>query len=164
MARPRTVVDVPAVEAKFVLEALYQDGRINRETLAEYRSRFDSEVRSLESRIAYLRGLAGEEIAAAASAVSTAIPRVMRAVRRTGAKAAAKIARKPAAKSQGLSPERIATQQLQGVYLGLLSRVPMNSKKRFGRDAIKAKGKEAVIAEMKAFLGPNAGGPRKGKK
>jgi hypothetical protein len=167
MARPRTQIDLASVEAKFILEALYHDGRISRETLAEYRGRFTSEVETLEKRIAYLRGLAGGAIHAAANAVAAEIPRVMRAVRRGRAKAAAKLTARPkanaAAKSSGLSAERIATQKLQGVYLGLLSRVPANSKKRFGKDAIKLKGKDAVIAEMQTFLGQGGSSSKRKK-
>ncbi len=163
MARPRTVVDVPAVEAKFVLEALYHDGRINRETLAEYRGRFASEVETLETRIAYLRNLAGGAIHAAANAVAAEIPRVIQAVRRGRSRATAKLA-KATSKAQKLTPERMATQKLQGIYLGLLSRIPVNAKKRFGKDAIKLKGKDAVIAEMKAYLGQDGGRPKRGKK
>jgi hypothetical protein len=145
MARPRTEIDLPPAEAKFILEALYRDGHLSRKILDEYRARFGSEVQSLEARLAHLRALAtGALPAAAGAAVALAAPAAARAVRK------ARETRK--SKTADTSPERVATRKLQGRYLGLLRQIPKTMKKRFGREAIASKGKEAVVDEMQAYL------------
>jgi hypothetical protein len=145
MARPRTEIELPPAEAKFILEALYRDGHLSRKILDEYRARFGSEVQSLEARLAHLKALtAGALPAAAGAAVALAAPVAVRGVRKARAARKGKVA--------DTSPERVATRKLQGRYLGLLRQIPKAMKKRFGRDAIASKGKEAVVGEMQAYL------------
>lgn len=152
MARPRKVVQVPPAEAAFILEALMRDGRLDSNTLGEYRGRFNQEIASLEARLAHLRELSGA-VAPAVVRAAAAAPAITRAAKRVAPKAAKAV--KPAAKqaSAQVTPERARTRELQGRYLGLMHRVPKTvMKQRFGKDAIAKKGKEAVLAEMERYL------------
>lgn len=162
MARPRKVVQIPPGEAVFILETMILDGRINPKMLDEYRRRYLDEISSIEARLARLRDLSGPALPAVlGAAVAAAAPSVTRAVRRAAPKVGAKI-RKAAAK---LTPERIKARELQGRYLGLMRQIPRNVvKQRFGKDAIKEKGKEAIIEEMKKFIAQNEGGGSRSKK
>lgn len=142
----------------FILESLLRDGRIEKTTLDEYRSRYREEVQSLEARIARLRDLAGPILPAAVDAAAEVTSAVARATRRA-AKRAAKKVKAVLAKD---TPERTKTRELQGRYLGLSRQIPKTvMKKRFGKQAIAAKGKEAVIAEMQAFIATSARGRKK---
>ena len=150
MPKTNRSIQVPPGEAVFIVEALILDGRIDPTTLGEYRARYLEEIRTLETRIAHLRGLAGPLVpAAVGAAVAAAAPAVVRAIRGAAPKAAAK-ARKVAAK---VTPERIKSRALQGRYLGLMRQIPKDVvKKRFGKDAIEKKGKEAVLEEMQKYI------------
>jgi hypothetical protein len=156
--RSVSTLSISPAEALFVVEAMTLDGRIDQKTLAEYRNRYLEEIRSIESRLAQLRALAGQVApVVAGAAVAVVAPVAVRAARRavsgaSTAKAGGKRqARKTAKKS--LSPERQEIQRLQGEYLGLMHRIPKSIvKQRFGRKAIEAKGKEAVVAEMRAYI------------
>jgi hypothetical protein len=161
MARPRKVVQIPPGEAAFILETMILDGRINPKTLAEYRGRYLDEISSIEARLARLRDLSSPAVSAVlGAAAAAAAPSVARAVRRAAPKVRAK-AKKAVAK---LTPERIKARELQGRYLGLMRQIPRGVvNQRFGKDAIKEKGKEAVIEEMKKFIAQGEGGTRSKK-
>jgi hypothetical protein len=150
MPRSRKIVEVPAGEAVFIVEALMMDGRLDTKVLEEYRARYRSEVASLESRIARLRSLAAPLAPAAIGAVAAAaVPAVRRRVKKAvqAAKAAVSGGAKP------VSPERVKSRALQGKYLGLMRQIPKSVvKKQFGRDAIAKQGKEKVISEMEKYL------------
>ena len=51
-----------------------------------------------------------------------------------------------------LTAERIASQKIQGQYLGFLRQIPKTARKRF-QELAKTKGREAAIAEMRNKLG-----------
>ena len=151
MARPRKVVQIPPAEAVFILEAMVLDGNVSTSTLDEYRARYVSEIHTLEARLARLKDLAMPAVTTAiGAAVAAAAPAVARAVRgRRAKKVAARIGRAV----KGVTPERILSRKLQGRYLGLMRQIPKTVvKQRFGKDAIKESGKEAVITEMEKYL------------
>lgn len=163
MARKGKVVQVPPGEASFILEAMVLDGRLSPKTLDEYRRRYLDEISAIEARLARLRDLGGPAIGAALGAAAVAVaPAVRRAARRAGPKVGKSVRRA----AEKLTPERIKTRELQGRYLGLMRQIPRNVvKQKFGKDAIKEKGKEAVIAEMQKYLEQNGGAaPKKRKK
>lgn len=152
MARTKKQIDIPAAEAKFILESMYRDGVIVKKTLDEYRGRLKQEITTLETQLARLRSLAGPMLVGAAFA---AAPAAVRALRGPAKRAAQKIQRVVKKKE---SPERIASRQLQGRYLGLMRQIPKNIvKQRFGKDTIKEKGKETVVDEMVAYLANSKG-------
>lgn len=153
MARPRKVVQVPPSEAAFILEALMRDGRLDSNTLGEYRGRFNQEIATLEARLAHLRELTGAVVPAVVAVVAAAAPAITRAAKRVAPKAATAVKRAAKKVSAQVTPERARTRELQGRYLGLMHRVPKTvMKQRFGKDAIAKKGKEAVLAEMERYL------------
>ena len=157
MARARKVVQVPPAEAVFILEAMILDGNVSPETLEEYRSRYVAEIQTLEARLARLRDLAAPIVPAAAvgAAIAAAVPAVVRKVREIRPKVAAKVAK--------LTPERIRSRQLQGKYLGLMRQIPKNVvQSQFGKAAIAAKGKEAVIDDMEAYIAAHGGSSEAG--
>ena len=144
MARARKVVQLPPAEAVFILEAMMLDGNVSTETLDRYRARYVSEIHTLEARLARLKDLASPVMPAAA----------------VGAAIAAAVAARPkiASRIKGLTPERVRSRQLQGRYLGLMRQIPKNlMQQRFGKEAIAAKGKDAVINDMEAYLAENGG-------
>lgn len=169
MARPKAI-DLKAGEAKFVLEALYRDGMVSSDVMSEYRGRYEGEVRSLEARINYLKSL-GTQAAAAVAGAAAAVPQLVERVRQArvsrgtkarlpkrggkGGRGRKAETNAPGSTSSGLS-ERELVRKLQGRYLGLLRQIPASRKKRFGREAIAAKGKEAVVAEMETYLAGRA--------
>ncbi len=149
MPRPRKVVQVPPAEALFILEAMMREGRIDNSAVEEYRARYREEVSSLEARIAQLRELSGSIV----STVVAALPTVAHAARRRGRKVARSVKQTTTKVSAKVSPERMKIRALQGRYLGLMHKIPATvMKKRFGKDTIEKKGKEAVDAEMEKYV------------
>ena len=159
MARRGKVVEIPPGEASFILEAMVLDGRLNPKLLDEYRRRYLDEIKTIEARLARLRDLGAPVLAAVVGgAAVAAAPAVRRAGRRVAPKVRARV-RKAAAK---LTPERMKTRELQGRYLGLMRQIPRPVvKQKFGKDAIKEKGKEAVIGEMQKYIEQNGAATRK---
>ena len=164
MARRGKVVEIPPGEASFILEAMVLDGRLNPKLLDEYRRRYLDEIKTIQARLPRLRDLGAPVLAAVVGgAAVAAAPAVRRAGRRVAPKVRARV-RKAAAK---LTPERIKTRELQGRYLGLMRQIPKPVvKQKFGKDAIKEKGKEAVIVEMQKYIEQNgtATAPKKRRK
>jgi hypothetical protein len=152
--RPAPALTISPAEALFVVEAMTLDGRIDQQTLADYRNRYQEEIRQIESRLAQLRALAGQLApVVAGAAVAAVAPAAARAARRAVSKKRSATAGAKAGAKTTLSPERREIQRLQGEYLGLMHRIPKTIvKQRFGRKAIDAKGKEAVVAEMRAYI------------
>lgn len=184
MARPRAI-DLKPAEAMFVLEELYRDGVVSSDVMSEYRGRYETEIQTLEARLNYLKTLGSEAAAAVIGvAAAAAVPQVVRRVRKARAsKAAARrkggAGRQGRAASKGKSKTRSARpasagssdreliRKTQGRYLALLRKVPAGVKKRFGREAIEKKGKDAVVAEMETYvatLAPKAEKGRRSKK
>lgn len=159
MARKGKVVQIPPGEASFILEAMMLDGRIAPKLLDEYRRRYLDEIKTIEARLARLRDLGAPALGVALGAAAVAVgPAVGRAARRAAPKIRSRV-RKAAAK---LTPERIKTRELQGRYLGLMRQIPRTVvKQKFGKDAIREKGKEAVIGEMQKYLEQNGGSTKK---
>ncbi|HEV7767772.1 MAG TPA: hypothetical protein VGQ76_22405 [Thermoanaerobaculia bacterium] len=150
MAQPRKVIQVPAAEAAFILEALMREGRIDSRTVEEFRTRYRAEVASLEARLAYLRELSGTVVPAAVGAAAAPVVRKVKGAAPRVARATTKAVRKIASR---VSPGRTRTRELQGRYLGLMHKIPKAiMKQRFGKEAIASKGKEAVLQEMAAYL------------
>ncbi|HEY6140604.1 MAG TPA: hypothetical protein VI670_22850, partial [Thermoanaerobaculia bacterium] len=55
-------------------------------------------------------------------------------------------------KRAALTPEQLASRQLQGRYLGLIRQIPANKRGQYQKTA-KEKGREAAIKEMQGALG-----------
>ena len=158
--RAALAVEFTGEQAKAALEFLLSQGRVTLDHLAEARAAIDEERERLLRRLEELgdfrvAAIAGAALGAVATAAAPAIARAFKQTRgpRVGRSSAG--AGKAASNKtpSADSPERIATKKLQGRYLGLMRQIPKPVvKRRFGKDAIAARGKEAVVAEMEAYL------------
>jgi hypothetical protein len=70
----------------------------------------------------------------------------------TGAAAAAPAAAPRRRGRSAITPEQLASRQLQGRYLGLIRQIPASKRGQYQRTA-KEKGREAAIREMQNVLG-----------
>ena len=122
--------NISAEDAKEFLQNLIHDGKVAASEVARF-----FEIRRLEERLAQLRG---------------------GPARRRGRPPAA--ASKPAAaaktrkrSSRRLTPQQMASRQLQGRYLGLIRQIPASQRARYAKIA-KDKGRESAIKEMQSTL------------
>ncbi|MGZ5494015.1 MAG: hypothetical protein ACXWHG_10435 [Thermoanaerobaculia bacterium] len=153
MARPRKSAsqhNFTPGQAKYVLERLIKDHRISASDVRGYVDEMRSEIGVLEERLRSLREAAGEAIR---SAVQALTPRRRRG-RPPGSGAKAPAAAKPRAKRRRrarITPEQLASRQLQGRYLGLIRQIPASRRGQYQKIA-KERGREAAIKEMSAVL------------
>jgi len=110
-------------------------GEINR-----YLSDINREINDLEQKLSSLRAASGAVRAAATGSGGAAAAGAAPAKAGGGAKRRAKI-----------TPEQLASRQLQGRYLGLIRQIPANKRGQYQRTA-KEKGREAAIKEMQESL------------
>ena len=137
--------DFNASQAKAILEKLIERGRVSRADLNEAKEAIEAERQQLLARLDQLGGMPVLAAAGAAAVVTAAAmsPRVRGAVKRAARKARAK----------AVTPQRAAARILQGRYLGLMRQIPKAVvKKRFGKDAIASRGKQAVVDDMQSYL------------
>ena len=121
--------NISAEDAKEFLQNLIHDGKVAASEVARF-----FEIRRLEERLAQLRGGPAPRRgrpAAASKPAAAATPR-KRASRR-------------------LTPQQMASRQLQGRYLGLIRQIPASQRARYAKIA-KDKGRESAIKEMQSAL------------
>jgi hypothetical protein len=175
--RPRLNVPAPqlsAGQASYVLDCLLADRRISASEVSRYVSDMHREISDLESRLQTLRAHAGTAAPAAATSGTTTGKRRGRppgsGKRRgrppgSGKKAAAaapSMAAAPAAAAPAgpakrrrrarITPEQLASRQLQGRYLGLIRQIPASRRGQYQKIA-KDSGREAAINAMKSAVG-----------
>lgn len=176
MARPRRQFQgsLSPGQAHYVLDRLIKDRRVSATEIARYVSEMGREISDLEARLARLRDAAGPAAAAAVAGLAAGVAGAA-AVRRgrkpgrpgrppgrppgrrgrppasasaaasaEGGAAPAKRGRKARA---AITPEQLASRQLQGRYLALVRRFPANKRPQYAKIA-KDKGREAAIREM----------------
>ncbi len=180
MPRPRLNVPAPqlsAGQASYVLDCLIADRRISASEVSRYVSDMHREISDLESRLQTLRAHAGAAAPAAAASGTTTGKRRGRPPGRppgsgkrrgrppgSGKKAAAPapppMAASPAAaaapvkrrRRARITPEQLASRQLQGRYLGLIRQIPASRRGQYQKIA-KDSGREAAINAMKSAVG-----------
>jgi len=155
-----------------VLDCLIADRRISVGEVNRYVSDMHREISDLESRLQTLRAHAGAAAPAAATSSTTTGKRRGRppgsGKRRgrppgSGKKAAAPaplMAASPAAaagpvkrrRRARITPEQLASRQLQGRYLGLIRQIPASRRGQYQKIA-KDSGREAAINAMKSAVG-----------
>jgi hypothetical protein len=177
MARPRRQFEgsLSPGQAHYVLERLIKDRRVSANEINGYISEMGREISDLEEKLARLRSAAGPAAAAAAAGIAAGIAGAA-AVRRgkrgrppgrpgrppgrpgrppgrppasassETAAGGAKRGRK-ARTSSAITPEQLASRQLQGRYLALVRRFPEAKRTQYAKIA-KDKGREAAIKEM----------------
>lgn len=169
MPRPRSnasgVSSLSPGQASYVLDRLVADRRISLGEINRYVGDMHREISDLERRLQSLRTAAG---AGGGGTASAAAPRRRGRPGRPPGRppAAAAQAAAPAAaptgrrrgrppgggrKRSALSPEQLASRQLQGRYLGLIRQIPASRRGQYQKIA-KDKGREAAIKEMQDVL------------
>jgi hypothetical protein len=178
--RPRLNVPAPqlsAGQASYVLDCLIADRRISASEVSRYVSDMHREIADLETRLQTLRAHAGAAAPAAATSGATTGKRRGRPPGRppgsgkrrgrppgSGKKAAAPappmMAAAPAVaaapvkrrRRARITPEQLASRQLQGRYLGLIRQIPASRRGQYQKIA-KDSGREAAINAMKSAVG-----------
>jgi len=167
-------------QAAYVLDRLIRDRRISRADVNSLIAEMGREIGELEARLQHLKSAHGGAMAAAAVGVAAAAAgtALVRRGRRPGrppgrpgrppgrrgrppASAAGSEGADGAAGSKGgkrgrkqrsaITPEQLASRQLQGRYLALVRQFPATKRAQYARTA-KEKGREAAITEMQSSL------------
>jgi hypothetical protein len=178
MPRPRLNAPAPQMsggQASYVLDRLIADRRISPGEVSRYVSDMHREISDLESRLQTLRAHAGASTGTGGGATSTGTgkrrgrPPGSGTGKRRGrppgsGKKAAAAASAPAAAAAGtgggvkrrrrrsrITPEQLASRQLQGRYLGLIRQIPATRRGQYQKIA-KESGREAAINAMKSAV------------
>jgi hypothetical protein len=168
MARPRRQLPEGSItpgQAQYVLDRLIRDRRISAGEINGYVAEMGREISDLEQRLARLKSAAGPAAAAAVAGIAAGVA-AGAAVRRRGrkpgrrpgrpgrppgrppaAEGAAPAGRKRGRKRTAITPEQLASRQLQGRYLALVRRFPQAKRAQYAKIA-KEKGREAAIRDM----------------
>jgi hypothetical protein len=161
-------------QAAYVLDRLIRERRISRADVNSLVAEMGREISELEARLTHLRQAHGGALAAAAVGVvgAAAGTALVRRGRRPG-RPPGRRGRPPASASAGadasaqstpskggkrgrkqrasITPEQLASRQLQGRYLALVRQFPAAKRAQYARTA-KEKGREAAIGEMQSSL------------
>lgn len=159
-------------QASYVLDRLISDRRISPGEVARYINDMQREINELQHRLDNLRAAAGGGGAQSGASTAAAAPRrrgrppgsANRGPGRPPGRPGRPPGRPPAAAASGggakagrrgrsaITPEQLASRQLQGRYLGLIRQIPASKRAQYQRTA-KEKGREAAIREMQGVLG-----------
>lgn len=168
-------------QAHYVLERLIKERRVAASEISRYIEEMGLEISDLEQRLQRLRDAAGPVAIAAVAGVAAGVTAAV-ATRRgrkpgrppgsknrpgrppgrppasatssaggasAGAQGGAKGGRK---RRTAITPEQLASRQLQGRYLALVRRFPANKRAQYAKVA-REKGREVAIREMKDASG-----------
>jgi len=144
-------------QASYVVERLIAERKVSADDIERYVSEMSREISTLEARLQRLRDAAGPAAvgAAAGLAAGAAIARGRKRgpgrppgrPRRGAAAATAPAAGTRSRKRASITPEQLASRQLQGRYLALVRRFPATRRAYFAK-VVREKGREAAIKEM----------------
>lgn len=160
MPRPPRNVSLTPGQASYVLERLMRDRRVSANDVERYVGDMRREIDELETRLQSLRAATGggsdKQSGASAGGGLPARRRPGRPPRAAGAASPAAVTKpsrrgRKRGRSAAITPERLASRQLQGRYLSLVRRIPRNRRNYFSRLA-KEKGREAAIKEMQGIV------------
>jgi hypothetical protein len=170
MARPprRNPESLSPGQAQYVLERLIKERRVSSSDVNRYVTEMGQEISQLEQRLQRLRDAAGPAAAAAVAGIAAGAAAVA-AVRRgrkpgrkpgrpgrppgrppaseASATGTAKRAKRGRKSRSSITPEQLASRQLQGRYLALVRRFPATRRAQYAKIA-REKGREAAIREM----------------
>lgn len=119
-------------QAHYILSRLVEDGRLSNAEVKSYLKGVEDEIRQLESRLSQLRGAYGRK-----SAPTGGAPRRNAATPK---------------RKRNVTPEQLASRQLQGQYMSLIRQFPPEKREQF-KSLSKKEGREAAVRRMKADLG-----------
>ena len=142
---------------------MISDRRISPGEIIRYVNEMQREIDELEKRLQSLRAAAGGGTGGGMPAAAPARRRGRPPGSRNRAKAAgagaapaagggAKRGRRGRRSRATITPEQLASRQLQGRYLGLIRQIPANKRAQYQKVA-KEKGREAAIKDMQSSLG-----------
>lgn len=177
MPRPRLNAPAPqlsAGQASYVLDRLIADRRISPGEVSRYVSDMHREISDLESRLQALRASAGAPPSGAATAPRRGRPpgrppgsgkrrgrppgsgkkaaSTGSAIAQTGVADTLTGLRAKKRRRARITPEQLASRQLQGRYLGLIRQIPASRRAQYQKIA-KESGREAAINAMKSAVG-----------
>ena len=145
MPRPRqSTVKLTPGQACYVLDRMIAERRVSAGEVSRYVGDMQREIGELERRLQSLRAASGGGGAAPAVRGRRGRPP---AAQKGAAVAAPRKRRRRAA----ITPEQLASRQLQGRYLGLIRQIPASKRGQYQKIA-KDKGREAAIKEMTSAL------------
>lgn len=158
-------------QASYVLDRLISDRRISPGEVARYINDMQREINDLERRLEQLRAASNLGAVSEMGGLGPAAQRRRgrppgsanrgpgrppgrpgRPPGRPPAAAAAPAAPRRRRGRSAITPEQLASRQLQGRYLGLIRQIPASKRGQYQRIA-KEKGREAAIKEMQGVLG-----------
>jgi hypothetical protein len=148
VARPRKSAaqqNFTAGQAKYVLERLIGDRRISASDVRGYVDDMQREIGDLERRLQSLKDATSDAIRGAIQALTPG----RRPGRPPGSGAKQGGGRKRARAK--ITPEQLASRQLQGRYLGLIRQIPATRRGQYQKIA-KERGREAAIRELQTAL------------
>jgi hypothetical protein len=154
MARPRKSAsqhNFTPGQAKYVLERLIKDRRISASDIRAYVDEMRHEIGVLEERLRSLREATGEAIRGVIQALTPGRRRGRPPGSVTKQPAPAAKPRARRRRRARITPEQLASRQLQGRYLGLIRQIPASRRGQYQKIA-KERGREAAIKEMSAVL------------
>jgi|SRR5947209_607451 len=141
---------------------MISDRRVSQGEIIRYVNEMQHEIDELERRLQSLRAAAGGGAGSAAMAAPRRRPgrppgsrnRAAAAPTPAPAPAAAPVqgGRRGRRRRSAITPEQLASRQLQGRYLGLIRQIPASKRGQYQKTA-KDKGREAAIKEMQNALG-----------
>ena len=134
-------------QASYVLERLISERRVSQRDLERYASEMTREIGELEKRLQSLREATGGGGGGAARR-----PGRPRGSGRAAVAAVAVAGARRRRRRSRITPEQLASRQLQGRYLGLIRQIPMSKRNQYKKLA-QEKGREAAIKEMASALG-----------
>ena len=159
-------------QAQYVLDRLLRDRRVTSSDVDRYVADMNSEISELEQRLHRLKEAAGPALAAvagiAAGAAGAAVVRRARRGRPPGRRGPGRPPGRPRAaestapeggepkrgrrRRSKITPEQLASRQLQGRYLALVRRFTAGRRAYYAKVA-KDRGRESAIKEMQQELG-----------
>jgi aminoglycoside phosphotransferase (APT) family kinase protein len=139
--RRASVLEVTPGQATYVLRRLIEDRRVAPGEVRHYVDDMHREIGDLERRLAELRAAHGGKAASTARRVPR--PRRGRPPAVTG-----RVRRR---RRSAVSPEQLASRQLQGRYLALIRQIPASKRPQYGR-MVKEKGRDAAVKAMSDAL------------
>lgn len=129
--RSNPTQDITPDQAHYILGRLIEDKRVSSAEVRGYVRGVQDEIRQLQERLEQLRGATGRSTGPVA--------------RRGAAAPAPK-------KRRSITPEQLASRQLQGQYMSLIRQFPPEKRDRF-KQISKSEGREAAVRKMKSELG-----------
>jgi|GEM_PF-2804089 len=146
MPRAKKTVSVSPSQAKYIVERAVADGKLSAADINSYMSSLSEEISTLEARLMTLRTTIVEPVK---TYVREHFTHAKDKPAEGGDGPFPKTDKKRKKKAKAVTPERKASMQLQGQYLGLLAKLPANQKEKIKKLA-KDEGREAAIKAMKS--------------